>query len=348
MPVGLQKNIMRRTMPSIKYCWIFITDRCQLDCDYCFFSSKTRRQDLSLAQARRLLSILPKGSKTEFVISGGEPLLRWDFVKTLVRDIKKIRPKSSIVLQSNMLLLTDERMRFLRRHNISLEPGIDGNPESTARHRKGTSAQNYRLICTNIKKALRLGIEVFPTMTVHPQETRYMARNFGFLSSLGVSRIDVHPAFLAAWDAASAKDFIDNYRHLAALSCARKRVLCPCYSRPMSYGHDLVVLPQGDVLANWTFMAFPKVIRDRFFILKLGADGITYNEAVYQGLLAHYRALFKNRTVSYREFSNYSAALAMRLWKRARPKAGFRRYRDICRTVKNIDKTFLMTPRHAK
>lgn len=339
---------MKHAISSIKYCWIFITDRCQLDCDYCFFSEKTQRQDLSLAQTRQLLNILPKDSKTEFVISGGEPLLRWDFVKTLVRDIKKNRPKSSIVLQSNMLLLTDEMIRFLRRLNVSLEPGIDGDPESTARHRKGTSAQNYRLICRNIKRTLRLGIEVFPTMTVHPQETRYMVKNFMLLSSLGVSRIDVHPAFLAPWDAASAKDFINNYRHLAALSCARKRILCPCYSRPMSHGHDLVVLPQGDVLANWTFMAFPKAIRDRFFILKLGTDSTAYNETVYQGLLTRYQALFKNRTVSYREFSNYSAALAMHLWKRTPPKTGFRHYRDICQAVKTIDETFLMTPRHAK
>lgn len=330
-----------RISSSIKYCWIFITDRCQLDCDYCFFKAKTQTRTLGQGQIRQLFSLLKGSSKIEFVISGGEPLLRWDLVSSLIRDIGRRYPKSSITLQSNMILMTSEKIRFLKQHRVLLEPGIDGLGKTTARHRKGTSLHMHRLICANTKAAAKAGIPVFPTMTVHPQDTSAMTANFKFLASLNVDRIDVHPAFLAPWTPESATDFIEHYRRLAALShsAAIKTKLCPCYSRPMAFGHDLVVMPDGNILPNWTFLAFSKKVRDRFFIMKLNDDHIACHASRYRGLLGRYRDLFRAKKVAYREFSNLNAALAMRLWKNSRATEGFRRYREICRAVKAIDAT---------
>ncbi len=327
----------------IKHCWIFITDRCQLDCDYCFFSTKTRARTLTKGQIRQLFNLLKDVPRAEFVISGGEPLLEWNLVASFIRDIKRSHPKSSIVLQSNMLLMTSDKILFLKKRGVLLEPGIDGSAETTNRHRTNTSLRDHRKICENIRMAVKAGLTVLPTMTVHPHETSAMAANFKFLSTLNVSRIDVHPAFLAPWTQDSAGDFIERYRRLAALShsAAHKTKLCPCYSRPMAASHDLVVLPGGDILPNWTLLTFPPEIRDRFFIMKLNDDNVSFYAPRYRDLLCRYRELFKKKKVSYREFSNFNAALAMRLLDDRSAKDGFRCYRDICRAVKAIDRSLL-------
>lgn len=332
-----------RISPLIKHCWIFITDRCQLDCDYCFFRTKTRTKTLTEGQIRQLFGLLKDVRKIEFVISGGEPLLQWDLVASLIRGIGRRHPRSSILLQSNMILMTPDKIRFLKKRRVLLEPGIDGLAETTAKHRKGTSLQRHRKICENIKMAVRAGVEVFPTMTVHPHDTSAMTANFKFLSAMNVSRIDVHPAFLAPWTADSAMDFIERYRRLAAFSrsTSLKTKLCPCYSRPMAFGHDLVVLPNGEILPNWTFLTFPPKIRDKFFVMKLDDDHVLFHVSRYRDLLGRYMDLFKKKGVSYREFSNFNAAVAMRQWGRRRATEGFHHYRDICRAVKTIDKSLL-------
>lgn len=125
------------------------TDKCNLDCSYCYIPKKIRKdgQDMSsrkLLKALALLkdyfeSTLPKGQKPQIVFHGAEPMLNKEAV---FEAIDRFRNNFRFGIQTNGTLMTDEDLEFLTSRNISIGLSLDGHIERVAdRLRKTWSGQ---------------------------------------------------------------------------------------------------------------------------------------------------------------------------------------------------------------
>lgn len=268
--------------------------------------------------------------------------MEWPLVRRMVRLARKIHPSCALTLQTNSLLLDASRIRFLKKNDVAVEPGIDGDLAVNYSHRHGIEQKRYGLLLNNIQLLVRSGIRMNPTMTVHPAEAGKMPANFSWLVEQGLSMIDVHPAFLAPWSEASANLFMQGYRSILAMEQRSRRYLvCRDYSSPIGRSFDLVVLPDGRVLPNWTYLTFPREVRDRFFIMQLTARGLRLEE----GLAAYLKDLdgfFSAGERTYRDLSNFNAARALMLDHRVSVQRRFRVYEALCREVQSCDRSFKM------
>lgn len=114
--------------PPLRELWLHITDRCNLACAHCLFSSgpdSVREQSLERLQ-RHISDAAALGCRL-FVLTGGEPLLHAGFV-TLIDQILQF-PESRVAILTNGLLLSGRLKPEWPRDRIHLQISLDGNPE---------------------------------------------------------------------------------------------------------------------------------------------------------------------------------------------------------------------------
>lgn len=333
----------------LKNIWIFVTDKCNLNCDYCFFKHRTNSRELSYAQISTLLSTLPRDKRHTIVVSGGEPLIVWDKVEYIFNRVFELFPRRDCSIQSNMYYWREEHIRFVLDNRICVEPGLDGELPSNQRHRLGITGTTYEVYKRNVAELIERGVDINPTMTVHPDEVDFMEENFFKLIEMGFYDIEVHPAFLAPWDHEKAEKFLERYRRLLTweLKSRSRRIkgegfIGKMYSFSMGYGMDLVVQPDGKVLPNWTLLSFPEDIRDKFTLFYIEDDKIVINQQVLIDYLKKLLDFFKqNPTASYREFSNFNAELVVRYMDRDH-NDWFQAYRYLTEEIVRIERKIPM------
>lgn len=321
----------------VKYVWIFITDECNLDCDYCFFKYRKQRLTLSFGQVKALINSLPLDKNHEFIISGGEPLLKWGIVKKTILYIKKLFPKSKLLIQSNMLLFDKNTVVFLKEMNVVVESGYDGMFLSNSLHRVGVTREKFDKIREMIGLCVRNGINVLSTMTVHPGETRNMLRNFKVISDLGVSRVDVHPAFLGKWDLSSSREFKEMYKVVLLYSVKSETKLCNCYSRPVKLSLDCILLPNGYVLPNWVYLSFSPALRKKYYILRIKNNLVESFAGRIKRLILELNNVFSRKISCYRDLSNLHAKIILKEIDDVNFNKNYAYYEDICEFVKKIE-----------
>lgn len=204
---------------SLRKVFIYLTEKCNLNCDYCFFKDKTRKRTLSQETLRTFLdwlsSVYPRGPAF-FEFSGGEPLLEWNRLKNGILEVQRRFPAAEIGVQTNGLLLDRKKQAFLKKQGIQIEIGLDGAFAVTHAHRRGITAPAFKTLLANIAESLNNGLDVSCTQTVHPHETRSMKANSDFLKKTGLKNIDITPAALTCWTSAQVRSFKAQYRKILA------------------------------------------------------------------------------------------------------------------------------------
>jgi uncharacterized protein len=115
------------------------TDRCNLNCSYCYIPRSLRRNGKHMS-SRRLLealrilkdyfrSSLPKGQKPQIVFHGAEPLLNKGAV---FLAIDKFGQDFRFGIQTNGTLLDSQDIEFLKSRRISIGLSLDGHIPSVA------------------------------------------------------------------------------------------------------------------------------------------------------------------------------------------------------------------------
>ena len=79
-------RILRRPTPT--WVHLFITRKCNLDCDYCFQKDNTK-SDLSNMEIKRIIDKLYSHGTRILSFLGGEPTIRKDFVDLVKYANKK-------------------------------------------------------------------------------------------------------------------------------------------------------------------------------------------------------------------------------------------------------------------
>lgn len=323
----------------LRHIWMFITDKCNLNCDYCFFGYKKNNSTINFGQLKSLIDNLEVRRKYDFVISGGEPLLEWGLTEKLVKYLRARFCNSELTLQTNGLFLNNKMLDSLKKARVTIEPGIDGDILANSRHRKGLSCDDFIKVTRMLREVLKMGFDINPTMTVHPSEVNDMLRNFKKLIALGLHSIDVHPAFLADWDRKSAQRFKENYKVLLVLERRlKRRLICKSYSLPAEFSLDLIIEPSGYVLPNWTMLSFPTGFRREFAVMRLLNGGAVVFNARLGRYLEMMRKLLPGPELTYRRLSNLNAQLMLNFKNDKRLTDKFLHYKDICEHVEGLDR----------
>ncbi len=123
---------------------VVVTLRCNQRCNYCHASSQpkeARQYDMSpetgLHVVEKIMATPSPIVKIEF--QGGEPLLNFEVVKTIVREAKRLnrvkKKNLSFVLCTNLTLINEASLRYLKKEGITISTSLDGPPAIHDRHR---------------------------------------------------------------------------------------------------------------------------------------------------------------------------------------------------------------------
>lgn len=110
---------------------IHITNRCNLQCKYCFANSATANNiDMDKKTIKLIIKRLASLSIKRLCIDfhGGEPLLRFDLIEYALSICDQLLTDKEVVytIQSNATLITDEMCRVFQQRNFVVGISLDG------------------------------------------------------------------------------------------------------------------------------------------------------------------------------------------------------------------------------
>ncbi|TRZ51844.1 MAG: radical SAM protein [Dehalococcoidia bacterium] len=331
---------------NIEHVWLFFTDRCNLNCDYCFFQYRSNKRTLSFEMIKKLIDTLSVDKHYNFVVSGGEPLVEWQTARKVIDYVRKKFPHCPVIIQTNGTLLNEEIAAYLKSNSVCVEHGIDGKFIANQRHRKGISKENFKKVLESIELVLRMGVRVNPTMAIHPDEVNDIYDNFKFLVSLGLYSMDVHPVVLEKWEKKHIPVFKREYLKIIKEDAKKGHMLiCKDYNAPKEFRFDLVVMPDGNILPNWVFLTRPPQIKQDYYILKIEKDGVYAYADTLKFFLKTYNKFYKKPHATYREFSNLNVEIFLKDNPNAVLSRHFDNYKRICDITKKIDQNVLSKDR---
>jgi uncharacterized protein len=112
---------------------IFITEKCNLNCKYCFVSKQLQNHKLNFISLKKAIDIflnLP-GEKKTISFNGGEPLIEYSLLKkTYIYAQQQAQKKNiylDIAVMTNGTLLNKEKCFFFEKNKTIVKVSIDGD-----------------------------------------------------------------------------------------------------------------------------------------------------------------------------------------------------------------------------
>src|SRR6202047_5293902 len=139
-----------------------VTLRCEHSCPYCQVSRQSTdrsRFDMSEATAQRARDIAfeSKSSRIKIEFQGGEPLLNFGLIKTIVGSAKarseRIGKKVDFVIAATLALLDDAVLDFCKSNEILLSTSLDGPAHLHNKNRPRPGGNSYELAINGIRRA---------------------------------------------------------------------------------------------------------------------------------------------------------------------------------------------------
>jgi len=251
---------------KVHYVWIYVTERCNLHCDYCFFRHMHGRE-ISLDAVEQLFLLFEREetAPSTLIFSGGEAFLAKANLFKILNEAHHRFKNTSLHIQTNGLLIDHDSIRQLRELGVSLEFGIDGAAETTMEHRCGLKPASFKKLTDTIGECVKAGIRCGSTMTVHPHEVEHMEKGLDFLRNLGIPHIDVTPAAFMPWTSELVASFKENYLAMARRPELRGVMYANEDNDWISPGiMDLSLHPPGYLLGGDPFLCMPENKRIEF------------------------------------------------------------------------------------
>lgn len=132
---------------SLKVITLQVTQQCNLRCTYCTYSGDDfnrahSHKEMDISIAKKGIDFLIKHSKNTASINvgfyGGEPLLRFDFIKKCIEYAKEKGEGKEVTfnMTTNAILLNEEMIEFFADNNVDLTISLDGPKEIHNKNRK--------------------------------------------------------------------------------------------------------------------------------------------------------------------------------------------------------------------
>ena len=212
-------NVIVEIKMKPKSAYIFVTNRCNLKCKYCYEENRTG--DMSPETMRATIDWLVSHYEKEmftrpfenltFTFFGGEPLLNFPTVRAGIDYLRticdKFKFKAGVHILSNGTVLTDEMVEYFKsirqynNFNWHFQISLDGCEETHNANRVFANDEgSYKVISENIKKIKEIFPSVGVRMTVTPDNIKSLSKDFEAMLSFGAPVTNLTPIVEGDWN----------------------------------------------------------------------------------------------------------------------------------------------------
>jgi len=161
-----------------------LTEDCNFRCEYCFIKNNPQRTNWDVCKS--LVDYMSRTNKENarphIQFFGGEPLLEWSFIVDTVNYAKTKPQEFRFGITTNGSLLDEERIMWLKKHQVSILFSVDGPEHVQGIHRKTIDGENtWPLIEDNMRRCVEVGLAPTGRMTYTPQSLPYLAESVEYL-----------------------------------------------------------------------------------------------------------------------------------------------------------------------
>ena len=170
-----------------------VTDFCNHRCIHCYnLDSEIKNRPMRKVDDDTVLACAQKLVDNKIfsvIVTGGEPLLKKELTKKVIRLLKKSQTKVS--LNSNITLLDDDFIGFLKEQKIGLLTSCPSGVESSFARLVGID--NYSVFETNVKKLVAAGVRFTVNMVVTKENQHEIRTTAEKMSALGCKSFAATP-----------------------------------------------------------------------------------------------------------------------------------------------------------
>jgi uncharacterized protein len=238
---------------------LHLTDQCNLRCSYCYEDRAPRSKHImSIATAQQVAArhLTEDGSheSIEFDFIGGEPLLAWDVIVSLVEFVhhRQWPRKWRFSLTTNGTLFTDEIKQWLDRHScVAFSLSIDGTRAAHDKNRCGSYSRMIEHVPWVLERSARFKMEPRAKMTIGPDTIPMMAEGIAELHDMGFAKIDSNIPYENIWG-----DRLES--SLGAFAEQLDKIVDYYFQRPHLQPSHLVDLPLMNMINKKSDKDFPR------------------------------------------------------------------------------------------
>lgn len=201
---GLQfKEEMDHLRAGLKLSAVYLnpTERCNLNCSYCYLPEKMRRDGIDMSKERlgdaletlrdHFRKTLPEGVKPQLIFHGSEPMVARE---AMFAGIAKFSDDFSFGIQTNATLLDNEAISFLKEHHVGIGLSLDAPTAEVANStRKNWSGNGYFDKVVGVIKKLVDYPALNVITTVSSANVHTLSDMVDFYHELGVRVIMMNP-----------------------------------------------------------------------------------------------------------------------------------------------------------
>ena len=158
---------------------LWLTNRCNLNCSYCYADAGKGGQDMTFETAEKIMESL-KGHALKIQFAGGEPMLNFSLVEQICQYAREKQIDAVFQMQTNGILLNDETVQAIRRYGVSVGVSLDGIPQINAK----TRGESVRVV-NGLRLLAEYGISVGINTVVTGENVKHLPELVDFAYYLG-------------------------------------------------------------------------------------------------------------------------------------------------------------------
>ncbi|MGX9758291.1 radical SAM protein [Clostridioides difficile] len=187
--IGIIEDENHRSIVKNKIASFEITHRCNLKCTHCCVDADqiaSKKEDLSTEGIKQILDKLIKWNPERIMLSGGEPMLRSDFIELLI--YLKENYTGDIVISTNATLINKDNVEIISKYAHQIDISIDGVDEESCSIIRGPGV--FDKVMKSVKLLKDTGFEKISLSMVVSDKNEHLQEQFNLLNErLGTKAI---------------------------------------------------------------------------------------------------------------------------------------------------------------
>ena len=171
------KSIIRNKIASFE-----ITHRCNLKCKHCCVDADqivSKKEDLSTDEIKQILDMLIKWNPERIMLSGGEPMLRPDFIELLM--YLKENYTGEIIISTNATLINENNVEIISKYAHQIDVSVDGIDEESCSIIRGPGV--FDKVMKGVKLLKGTGFEKISLSMVVSDKNEHLKEQFNLLNN---------------------------------------------------------------------------------------------------------------------------------------------------------------------